>query len=172
MWRLEWAFWLAKDFSVRKEEGTGTSVLLLSLHWLMAHSPLKDHWNLERWGSLPITHLNNVRSMAEWHGAAPEDPSGPLLKLKASMSDVAAYRSVCRWRVNKSVSQRAVFVSSKHAKEEFDCTFWANERVFKFPELKVHAEQFQEAYLWDEELWAQIRSWQKFACPRWIRLPS
>lgn len=95
----------------------------------MAHSPLKDHWNLERWGSLPITHLNNVRSMAEWHGAVPEDPSGPLLKLKASMSDAAAYGSACRWRVNNGVQWRSVFVSSKRVEQESNHTVGANKRV-------------------------------------------
>lgn len=61
------------------------------------------------------------------------DLSGLLLKLKASMSDMATYGSVCRWRVNKSVSRRAVFVRSKHTEEKFDHTFGANKRVFKFP---------------------------------------
>lgn len=51
-----------------------------------------------------------------------------------------------------------MFVNSKHAEEEFDHTFGANKRVFKFPEQRVHTEQLQESYLWDEELRAQIRN--------------
>lgn len=120
-WRLEWAFWLAKDFSVGEVEGTGTSVLSLSRRWLMAHSPLKDQWNLKRWGSLPITHLNNVRSMAEWHGPTPEDLSGLLLKLKGFMSDMAAYGGVCRWSVNKTVYWTAVSVSEEAATAAWRC---------------------------------------------------
>lgn len=37
-----------------------------------------------------------------------------------------------------------MFVSSKHAEEEFDHTFGANKRVFK---QRVHAELLQGTYL-------------------------